>query len=355
MAAVTPGASRRQWSSQMLRTITKISLGLILGVGFSIAHAHAQSLHKLKVAEVVRSQLFAPMYVAMSEGFMKDQGIDIELVTANGGDRVGALVISGQVDVGLAGPEVAIYIYNSESPDKPVMFCSVNGTDGFFFVSREKLDSFDWTSLRNRKIIGWRPGSTPQLFFEYVLKQNGVDAEAIKSIITNIPPPAREGAWMSGSGEFGIFNEPSTSNLARAGQVHVLASIGRELGRAENTVFFAKKSWYEKNREAAQKLTNAIAKAQVWMKAASDERIASAIAPFFPGVPMEISVTVMKRYRETGAPIWSESTVIDRAGLAKLQEIMAIGGVIAPERVVAYEAIVASDVALEAQRTVPPR
>jgi hypothetical protein len=47
--------------------------------------------------------------------------------------------------------------------------------------------------------------------------------------------------------------------------------------------------------------------------------------------------------------------VIDRAGLAKLQEIMAIGGVIAPERVVAYEAIVASDVALEAQRTVPPR
>jgi NitT/TauT family transport system substrate-binding protein len=330
-------------------------LGLVLGVSFSLAQTHAQSQHRLKIAEVVRSQLFAPMYVAMSEGFMKAQGIDIELITANGGDRVGALVISGQADVGLAGPEVAIYIYNSESPDKPVMFCSVNGTDGFFFVSREKLEPFDWTSLRNHKIIGWRPGSTPQLFFEYVLKQKGVDAETIKSIITNVPPPAREGAWRSGSGEFGIFNEPSTSSLAHAGQVHVLASIGKELGRAENTVFFAKKSWYEKNREAAQKLTNAIAKAQLWMKAASDEQVAGAIAPFFPGVPMEISVAVMKRYRETGAPIWSQSTVIDRDGLAKLQEIMAIGGVLAPEKVVAYEAIVASDVALEAQRAVPPR
>jgi hypothetical protein len=91
------------------------------------------------------------------------------------------------------------------------------------------------------------------------------------------------------------------------------------------------------------------------MKAASDEQVAGAIAPFFPGVPMEISVAVMKRCRETGAPIWSQSTVIDRDGLAKLQEIMAIGGVLAPEKVVAYEAIVASDVALEAQRAVPPR
>jgi NitT/TauT family transport system substrate-binding protein len=105
----------------------------------------------------------------------------------------------------------------------------------------------------------------------------------------------------------------------------------------------------------AQKLTNAIAKAQAWMKAASDKQIAGAIAPYFLGIPMEISATVVKRYRETGAPVWSQSPVIDRVGLAKLQDIMAIGGVIAPEKVVAYEAIVASDVALQAQRAVLPR
>jgi ABC-type nitrate/sulfonate/bicarbonate transport system substrate-binding protein len=123
-----------------------------------------------------------------------------------------------------------------------------------------------------------RPGSQSLLlFFEYVLKQKGVDAETIKNVITNVPPPAREGAWLSGSGDFGIFNEPSTSNLERAGQVHLLASIGKELGRAENTDFFGKKSWYEQNREVAQKLTNAIAKAQVWMKTADNEQIAQAL------------------------------------------------------------------------------
>jgi NitT/TauT family transport system substrate-binding protein len=335
----------------MLRTVARIILASSLAASWLAGGAHAQSPQKLKVAEVVRSQLFAPMYVAMSEGFMREQGIEVELVTAVGGDRVGALILSGQADVGLAGPEVAIYLYNSEAPDKPVMFCSVNGTDGFFFVSREKIEPFDWTRLRNRKIIGWRPGSTPQMFFEHVLRQKGVDAETIKSIVTNIPPPAREGAWMSGSGDFGIFNEPGTSNLEKVGQVHVLASIGKEVGRAENTVFFANKSWLGKNRDQAQKLTTAIAKAQAWMKANNDERIAAAIAPYFPGVPLDTHVAIMKRYRGTGAPIWSESTLVDRGGLAKLQEVMIAGGVLAPDKTVAYEAIVATDVALKAQQS----
>ena len=332
----------------MFMIMTRNLLSFALGTTILVCPIHAQRLQKLKVAEVVRSQLFAPIYVAMSEGFMRDEGIDLELVTANGGDRVGASVISGQTDVGLAGPEVAIYIYNSESPDKPVMFCSINGTDGFFLVSRDKVEPFDWRMLRGRRIIGWRPGSTPQLFFEHVLKQKGVDGEAIKSIVTNIPPPAREGAWMSGDGEFGIFNEPSTSNLVHAGQAHVLASIGKELGRAENTVLFAKRSWYEKNQEAVQKLTKAIAKAQLWLKSARDEQIARTVAPYFPGIPLEISTAVVKRYRESGAPLWSESPVIDREGLAKLQEVIVLGGVMAPEKIVAYEAIVAPEATSEA-------
>src|SRR5687767_11977004 len=150
----------------MLRSVTKIILALTVAASVSTGDTQAQYPQKLKIAEVVRSQLFIPLYLAMSEGFMKEQGIESELVTAIVDDRVGALIISVQADIGLAGPEVAIYIYNSESPDKPVMFCSVNGTDGFFFVSREKLEPFEWSKLRNRKIIGWRPGSTPQMFLE---------------------------------------------------------------------------------------------------------------------------------------------------------------------------------------------
>jgi NitT/TauT family transport system substrate-binding protein len=316
----------------------------------AVGAAQAQAPVKVKVAEVVRSQLFAHLYLAINQGFVKAEGLEVELVTAGGGDKVGALILSKQAEVGLAGPEVPIYIYNGDSPDKPLMFASLNGTDGFFLVSRRKIDNFQWSMLNGQKIMGWRPGSTPELFLESVMKHNGVDAKTIKEISTNIAPPAREGAWLAGGPDFAIFNEPATTKLEKAGQVHVLKSIGREAGRVENTVLFANKSWISANRATAQKLTNALAKAQQWMAKASPEEVAKAMASYFPGVPLEDSANVIRRYRATGAPVYSESTVIPRDGLAKLQEVMVEGGILPAGKMVAYDSIVITDIAKEAQR-----
>jgi NitT/TauT family transport system substrate-binding protein len=323
---------------------------LALLAASALGTAYAQAPVKVKVAEVVRSQLFAHLYIAISQGFVAGEGLEVDLITAGGGDKVGALILSKQAEVGLSGPEVPIYIYNGDSPDKPLMFASLNGTDGFFLVSRRKIDNFQWSMLNNQKVLGWRPGSTPELFLEDVMKKNGVDAKTIKEVITNIAPGAREGAWIAGGPDFGIFNEPATTKLEKAGQVHVLKSIGKEAGRVENTVLFANKSWLSANRATAQKLTNAIARAQGWMAKASDEEVAKAMASYFPAIPLEESANVIKRYRGTGAPVYSQSTVIPRDGLIKLQELMVAGGILPAGKIVPYEAIVVTDIGTEAQR-----
>ena len=54
----------------MFKPLASVVWGLILTLSLPIAHAPAQILQKLKVAEVVRSQLFAPMYVAINQGFL---------------------------------------------------------------------------------------------------------------------------------------------------------------------------------------------------------------------------------------------------------------------------------------------
>lgn len=302
--------------------------------------ASAADLIKVKMAEVVRSQLYVPMYVALSKGFVKAEGLDVEMVTTNGGDRAGAMVLSGQADFALAGPEVPVYIYNGESPDKPLIFCALTATDGLFLASRQKFDKFDWSLMNGKKVLGWRPGSTPQLYLEYVLKQNKVDAATVKGITTNIAHNARDGAWISGLGDFGIFNEPNLSKLVASGSAHFVASIGKAVGRADYTVFFAKKSWLEKNKDIAQKWTNAIARAQAWVQAASEREVAEAITQFFPGMSVEDNIAVVSRYRSVGVPIWATDTVVDKAGLAKAQEIMVIGGVLPAGKEVAYEKIV---------------
>jgi hypothetical protein len=239
-------AARDAWPDRMRENdVSYRFIKLFVSTTFALLfswQAHAANPVPVKLAEVVRSQLYIPMYVALSKGFAAAEGLDVELVTANGGDRAGALVLSGQADFALAGPEVAIYIYNGESSDKPLIFCALTATDGFYLVSRTKLDKFDWSMLNNKKIIGFRPGSTPELYLQYVMKQRGVDPATISNVVTNIGVPARDGAWISGAGDFGIFMEPNLSKLEKVGEAHVITSIGKEVGRADYTVFFAKRS-----------------------------------------------------------------------------------------------------------------
>ena len=46
-------------------------------------------------------------------------------------------------------------------------------------------------------------------------------------------------------------------------------------------------------------------------------------------------------------PIWADSTIVDKAGLAKAQEIMVVGGVLPADKKVAYDKIVTNDLCRE--------
>lgn len=328
----------------LARVLTSAALALTLSFG-AVSSSVAADLTKVKIAEVVRSQFYLPMYIAIAKGFAKEQGLDVELVTTNGGDRAGAMILSNQADFGLAGPEVPIYIYNGESPDKPVIFCALTATDGFFLVSRAKIDKFDWSMMNGKKIMGFRPGSTPELYLEYAMKQHGVDAATIKGIVTNVGMAARDGSWISGFGDFGIFVEPNFTRLEAAGKAHLVTSVGKEVGRADYTLFFAKKSWLEKNAATAQKWTNAIAKAQAWVKTANPGDIADAIAPYFPGLSKADNMAVVNRYRTVGVDIWASSPIPDKAGIEKAEEIMVSGGVLKADKKVPYDKLVVTNFA----------
>jgi NitT/TauT family transport system substrate-binding protein len=139
------------------------------------------------------------------------------------------------------------------------------------------------------------------------------------------------------------------TKLEGVGQVHLIASIGKEVGRADYTVFFAKKSWVEKNPGLAQKWTNAIARGQAWVKTASAKDIAEAIAPYFPGVTVDENIAVVNRYRTVGVPIWATSTIVDEGGLAKAQEIMVVGGTLPADKKIPYDKLATTEFAQAAE------
>jgi NitT/TauT family transport system substrate-binding protein len=344
IVAELPGASLRR------RTFVKAALALAAPAVLSSRNVFAAD-DVIKVAEVVRSQFFLPYYVALGKGFVREQGLSAEIVTTNGGSKAGALVIGDGADIGLAGPEIPIYVQNSESKDKFAIIASVTGTDGFFLAGRTRIDAFDWSRVKG-KILVYSEGSTPTLCLEHVLRGKGWSKEAVKdAFITNVGIPARDGAFISGQGDFALFQEPNLSKLEKLGKAFPVASVGHELGRCDYTVFFAKRTWLAEHKDKAQRWVNAMAKGQAYSAAADPKELAELIKPYFPTSSAEDNLAVINRYRNAGAPIWPTGPLPDREGIARLQQIMVEGGTLPAGNVVPYEKIVDPTFAAAAPKT----
>lgn len=113
---------------------------------------------KVRIAEVTHSIFYAPQYVAISEGFFEEEGIDVELILTPGADKVTAAVLSGDVEIGFCGPEATIYVYQSGEKDYLKTFAQLTKKDGSFLVSREKIDNFKIEDIKGKTIIGGRKG-----------------------------------------------------------------------------------------------------------------------------------------------------------------------------------------------------
>src|SRR4051794_11853147 len=261
--------------------------------------AFSQSKPRVKVRynEVVRSVLYAPAYVALAKGYFDELGMDVTLATAQGGDKSVAIMLSNQADIGLIGPESAIYVQNSDSPVKIPIFCGLTATDGFMLVGREKVAKFDWSMLRGKEILGFRPGSTPLLFLEAALRQNGLDPQKDVKLMDNVGIPARVGSWLAGQNQYAIFLEPDASQLEIDGKAHFLASIGETVGPADYTTFMATDKYIKENPAILQTWTDTIYRAQKWTAEKPTEEVAKAIEPFFQGINPKALTAAAERYR----------------------------------------------------------
>jgi NitT/TauT family transport system substrate-binding protein len=59
---------------------------ILVGVMFIGCKKENTSVVKVKLNEVTRSIFYAPMYAAISQGFFKEEGIEIDLTTGEGAD-----------------------------------------------------------------------------------------------------------------------------------------------------------------------------------------------------------------------------------------------------------------------------
>lgn len=311
---------------------------LILGVSLVLSgcNSNQTELTKVKLSEVTHSIFYAPQYVAMSQGFFKEEGLDVELSNGQGADKVMTAVLSGQVDIGFAGPEASVYVYNEGKEDNSVVFAQLTNGDGTFLMGRTPDPDFKWSDLEGKNIIGGRKGGMPAIVLQYVLSKNGLTAGKNVSIDTTMQFAAMPGAFIGGQGDYVIIFEPTASSMEKEGKAYIIASLGKESGEVPYTAYFAKKSMIEKNPELIQKFTNAIYKGQLWVANHTPEEIAMAIKLQFPDENHQILVSAVKNYKEQNS--WKLDPVLQEKDFYLLQQIIKDAGEL--NKIAPYEKVV---------------
>lgn len=306
----------------MKKIICFIIIGLL---SFMFIGCNDNKLQKIELAEVTHSIFYAPLYVAINNGYFKEEGLEISLVNAGGADKVMAALLSKESDIGLAGPESTIYVYNNGQSDYMINFAQLTKRDGSFIVGREKEDDFTLQSLKGKSILGGRVGGVPEMTLEYVIKKSGLSVgrdEEGKDVLvrTDIQFNAMTGAFLNGEGDYTTMFEPTATLLEKEGKAYVLASVGEFTDEIPFTSFYVTKSYLSKNQVTIEKFIRALYKGQQFVFESKDEEVARAVIAFFTDSTIDDLTKVVARYKE--ADVWCENPYFNEEGFNRLMDVM---------------------------------
>lgn len=332
----------KKWISLAAAVVLAVTA---LPMGVSAAKKEEPKLTKVTLNEVAHSIFYAPQYVAIEEGYFKDEGLDLTLVTGFGADKTMTAVISGEADIGFMGAEASVYAYQEGATDPVVNFAQLTQRAGNFLVAREEMPDFKWEDLKDKKVLGGRKGGMPEMVFEYILRKNGLDPQKDLTIDQSIDFGSTAAAFTGDvSADFTVEFEPSATALEKEGAGYVVASLGVDSGYVPYTSYSAKTSYMEKNPEIIQKFTNALQKGMEYVQSHTPEEIAKVIAPQFAETDLDTVTAIVKRYYVQDT--WKSNLIFEKESFELLEDILEDSGELS-ERV-SYENLVTTKYAQEA-------
>ncbi len=91
-----------------LRLTALFSALALLTVPFGMVGCTNSGKTVIRLNEVTHSIFYAPLYIAINNGYFDEENIELKLSNGGGADKVMTAVISGAADIGLLGPEATI-------------------------------------------------------------------------------------------------------------------------------------------------------------------------------------------------------------------------------------------------------
>ena len=170
----------------------------------------------------------------------------------------------------------------------------------------------------------WQPGGMPEMVFEYILKQKGLDPAADLSIDQSIDFGSTAAAFSGGTGDFTVEFEPRATSLEKEGKGYVVDSLGVESGYVPYTAYCARGSYLKENEKTVQNFVNALKKGMEYVSSHTPEEIAKTIQPQFKETDLDVITRIVRRYAEQDT--WKTDLNFEKESFELLQDILTDAG-----------------------------
>lgn len=259
---------------------------------------------------------YAPQLIAMSEGFLEDEGLDFSLVVSGGGSKLREIVAADQADFGLGDITHSLQMTNRGRPSKVLMAidqrCVIAN-----IVIRQDLYEAGIDTLE--KLLAWkRPdGSKPLMA---VTTLGGGQHAYAAYILNRVPGGENAVTWIAGGVTHTILGGLQTKKFDAIvappswqfeaedrGWGKAIVDLRDEKlsyelfgGPVSTTVFYARQPTIDKDPAKVQAYVNAMYRAMQWIKGASvEEFYASVGEKYLNALPPEMVKREIAYYQET--------------------------------------------------------
>ena len=283
------------------RTVLVPRLGVVvvagLGVWWScISESAAPAVTRVTLHQAAETLLYLPLYIAIDQGYLADEGVEVQVVTAGGDSQAFAALASGQADFAQGDPTfVAI---SAERGGPGIVVASVLDRVAFWGVTfDDAIDPFaDPAGFAGRTVVTYPEPNTAFVVQERLLDKAGLEPGR-DSFIVPATFGTELGPIQAGLADLAVSIEPTVSQaVANGGKV--VYSYADAWGPFLLTGLMTTREYAESHRGVVQGVVVAYERALQLLR--EDPAAAAAVGRAnFPEVPAEVIDMAIKRLVES--------------------------------------------------------
>ena len=268
------------------------------------------------------SAFYAPLIVTMSEGFLKEEGLDYHWSVAPVGSSAVDSIVDGTAHVIQSAPIQGLTALERGEKPAAIHFAQINEMDGFFVTARDADTHFNWKKLEGAEVVMFK-GGQPNAMFRYACHKAGIEFDKIIAIT---PGGAADidRTFRQGVGQYVQQQGPFPQQLEHDTCGHIVARCGPQIGPCAFSSLAASPEWLA--TDSAKAFMRAYRNARMFLNEASAKHITQSLRSWFPHTEDTALQACIESYQQLGC--WTPHSEITRQAFEVSLDVFEHAGMI---------------------------